>query len=193
MALLASITAAFRGFGWCLTGDQRALDCYDFSERGFWQSFYASLFPLLVFAAVSQSIGAAEDIWTDHALGFALKQFVAGLLGWFPSLFILWLIARLCKSGSRYSIFVVLFNWSQFVILSVIIVMRLAYEFGWLDLSVLSVLDFIVIVVVFVFVFRAARIALAISWLGAFCMASADLVLSKTLAHVIHEYAAVLL
>lgn len=186
MALANKVIGAYRGFVLLLGGKTEASACYDLSDRGFRESFLASLAIMLLYILLVRPIGPLQEAaWGDDLPGFMLMNVGLALVSWLPSLLAQYFVASLLRATGRYRAYVIVFNWSQVVILSVMLVVLLACQVGGLPLDILSLVDTILIVVILVFVFRATKVILEIPWYGALCMALVDLVLSKILVAVV--------
>ena len=175
LPLSKTIVAAYRGFGLLLIGRADAADCYDHSRRGLWLSFAASLAIMLPYILVPSPID--RDALRKH--------FVLLLAAWLPSLLVQSFVAAAFKATTGYRSYVIFFNWSQVVVLSIFTILELAFNAGFLPAVVLSWVGDINTAVILIFVFHAARLSLGISALGAICMGLADMAVSKILLAIL--------
>ena len=105
--------AALRGFAALLRGDAQALRSFDLSVEGFWRSFWPSLLLTIPYVLL---LPAADPSMPDDA-GAIIGQGLLQLVIWFIYLAVMLVFCRAFGLTARYSVFVILYNWGQAVLL----------------------------------------------------------------------------
>lgn len=157
----AEMSTALTGAIGLARGDAGAIAHFPNSEPAFWRSFAAIIIvaPVQLFITTLRAGDASEG-------GYLLAEAIASLALWFTFPIVMIFVTRLLGLGSRFSLFVIAYNWSSVIIIAVLlpsaILTASSTESGAAAL-------FSLVSVLFVLWYAAflARAALATTWVNA--------------------------
>jgi hypothetical protein len=183
---IAEIRAAIRGLGLLLRGDGRALQCYDLSLDGFWRSFWLPFGTLVAYALIMQPSAAELALMDEGEAGFyALDQGAKFLLAWLVYFGLIAGVARVFGLGSRFGIFVILYNWAQAITTAATLPVLAGVSWGLLPGSVLAGWSTALLLAWLYIVMRIARHGLGATLSLALAISALDLLISLAMHRLV--------
>ena len=166
--------------------DPKALERFGTDADAFWRSFGAIFFtiPFFVFMLTAEwrMLGELNLAGEVAPLAYTIAQTVSYVLGWaaFPLAMIPFL--RLVNAQSAYAPFIIVYNWSNVLVIAVMSAPFLLYSFGVLPSEGVGFFMLLLLVASLVYRFEVARRALNVQAGVAMAVVAVDFFLSLLLS-----------
>ena len=125
--MLLEITKSINGAWRIARMDQNALNNFNISIEGFWRSFIAILIVApfyLIFLVLNHDQISAIELSTEAATSkefYVLMKLIAHILGWLVFPLVMIPISRLMDLSQRYIPYIIVWNWSNVLVMAVIL------------------------------------------------------------------------
>ncbi len=125
--MLLEITKSINGAWRIARMDQNALNYFNISIEGFWRSFIAILIVApfyLIFLVLNHDQLSAIEVSTEAATSkefYVLMKLIAHILGWLVFPVVMIPISRLMDLSQRYIPYIIVWNWSNVLVMLVIL------------------------------------------------------------------------
>ena len=125
--MFLEITKSIKGAWRIARMDQNALNYFTISIEGFWRSFIAILIVApfyLIFLLLNHDQLSAIEVSTEAATSkefYVLMKLIAHILGWLVFPVVMIPISRLMDLSQRYIPYIIVWNWSNVLVMLVIL------------------------------------------------------------------------
>ena len=179
-----SLAAAIR----LVLHDRDGLADFDNTARGFWQSFTAIIFvaPLYLFiSSINWNFGTGDTPASPPATPSEAWHLFALALNWMLWPLVMALAARAFGLGQWYGRYVIVYNWSNVLIVTVLSVPALLFRIGLMPIEAAAMLTNIILLATIYIEWYLARLSLETKGINAAAVVLANYVLSIFLSRLI--------
>jgi hypothetical protein len=165
-------------------GDPGGLACFNTTEDGFWNSFWAAVlcYPLyLILLAFPIELGPTPELEAWHMIAIETIHYVISWVA-FPLLMVP--LVDWLQRSDRFFGFMTAYNWCQVPQTLVFAAVALAGAVGLLSAEGMLIADLIAGLAALVYEWYVSRVALAVSRPKAALVILADVVLATVLSHI---------
>lgn len=141
--------------------DPDALQYFNISASGFYRSF-AAIFLAIPFFLFENSIDYKKIETATSFVPFLIILGIALAASWLTYLFVAGLVTRLMGNLQKFTVFVIVYNWSQLALIVVWLPISIIST-GFLGAELSSVISLIFIAATYVYLWRILKITLEIS------------------------------
>ncbi|USG61751.1 hypothetical protein NBZ79_02030 [Sneathiella marina] len=163
MVSIKEITSSLYGAYRLARMDPDALQYFNISASGFYRSF-AAVFLALPFFLIENAIDYKKLETATSFVPFLILLGIALAVSWMSYLIAAGFFARLLDFFQQFTVFVIVYNWSQLAIVIVWLPLSVLST-GFLNIGLSSIISLLFIAATYVYLWRILRITLGISGL----------------------------